>query len=137
MKDSVLLTSFAVVATLSLAGCSSSNGPGDQLVGKWATSSAYLSAVSDSVVFSEPCATAVFAPITLDASNSFSALSTSYSEVGNARHTPGDELHLQGTLSGNQLMLTFFVVHLVPPANDPVSVTLPHVSQLPTFVCLG
>ena len=121
--------------TAFLAACQGPLEPGDTLSGHWSSPDAAFDASSQAMVFTARCERAEFGPVVLDANRNFQAESTVFTETGNAIHSPGDRLRIQGYFAGNQLMLQLVVIRTLPPVSDPVLITLAPGKARTPLVC--
>ncbi len=110
---------------MTVAACSNDTViPSGALNGYWSADDVHFSATDQNATFIEPCATAVFDPITADSSGGFDAVSVSFAETGNVIHYPDDRLHLLGKVSNDTLRLTAYIERSESPAVDPVALRL-------------
>lgn len=126
----------ALIAIMMVAACQSSAlEPGDTLSGHWVNADASLDANQSAVVFVLPCDRAEFGPIVLDANRAFAADSRVFTEGGNIIHFPDDRLHIQGTVTGDKIMLTLYVIRAAGGGSDPITLTLNLGKAQPAQVC--
>jgi hypothetical protein len=126
----------ALLVIVLAAGCRSSMlEPGDTLSGHWNNANASLDANQNGVVFVLPCDQAEFGPLVLDSNRAFAADSKVFTEGGNITHFPDDRLHIQGTVTGGTIMLTFYVTRTSGGGSDPINMTLTLGKAQPAQVC--
>ena len=129
---------YAIALALGVGACADQvtiPTAGTYLVGDWLDQNTGLWATPTKVTWSARCEYAEFGPIKFDSTGRFSVESTRYEHTGNIRPTPGERLHLNGSIVAGQLRLSRYTVGNAEGSSDPIALTLTPGTRFDPLLC--
>lgn len=120
MPATIRASRLPLMLILATMACSSTLGPGDMLTGHWHGDQVRFDATLAGLTLREPCLSAAFDPVVVDAMDAFHIRSRQLTITGNILVSPNDTLVIDGKLIGSGLQLQSYLVGPGIGGSDPV-----------------